>query len=99
MSQNPTSVRAAVEAMLIAGEQIVAIVPSQQRVISVTTGRVFLHEDSGGFSVIRNTQIDAVEVSDGRRGEKFLKLFFGGLSRTISAPDSHAVTAILGALA
>ena len=87
-------------AMLTDGEQLIAIVETEQRVISVTSGRIILHEKPSGYSVIRNSQISAVEVSDGRGAEKFVKIYFGGgLSRTIGAPDAVQAAVIVGAAA
>lgn len=87
-----------VRAMLVDGEDLIAVIGSDQRLISLTTKRVILHERSGSFSVIRNSQISAVEVSKAGHSGMFVQLHFGGgLSRTISAPDEVMATLIAGA--
>ena len=84
--------------MLASHEELVTIVGTEQRLISVTTRRVILHERSGGYSVIRNDHITTIEVSDNGKGGKFLKLHFGGgLSRTVGAPDAVQAAAIVNA--
>lgn len=86
-------------AMLTDGEELVAIVDTEQRVISVTSKRVILHEKrSGGYSVIRNSQISAIEVSDSQGEQKFVKIIFGGAyERTVGAPDATQAAVIAGA--
>ena len=98
MSQNPSDVSRQVQALLGQGEQLVVVIPTPQRIISVTNRRLFLHESSGMFSTIRHASISAVEVSSGRGSEKFVKLFFGDLSRTISTPDDSTLAALLRVL-
>jgi hypothetical protein len=89
-----------VKAMLASGEDLVALVETDNRFITVTSNRLILHERSGGYSVIRNSQIAAIEVSDGRDGEKFVKVYFGGnLSRTLGAPSEEQAAAIVSAAA
>ena len=97
-SGNPEYVDRA-NAMLTDGEQLIAIVDTEQRVISVTSERVILHEKrSGGYSAIRNSQISAIEVSNAHGEEKFVKILFGGAyERTIGAPDAAQAAVIAGA--
>lgn len=91
---------AVVRALLADGEQLVAIVEEEHRFISVTTARVILHEKSGGYSVIRNSLIAGVEVSDADDDESYVKIFFGGgLSRTLKAPSAEQANVIASAAA
>ena len=87
---------ASVRRMLDSDEELLAIVETEARLISVTTMRIILQERRGGYSVIRNSQISAIEVSQGSGNDKFLKVHFGGgLSRTISAPSDAQALAIV----
>jgi hypothetical protein len=97
-SGNPENVDRA-NAMLTDGEQLIAIVDTEQRVISVTSERVILHEKrSGGYSVIRNSQISAIEVSNAEGEQKFVKILFGGsYERMVGAPDAAQAAVIAGA--
>ena len=74
-SGNPANEQWA-RSLLVPGEELVAIVAADRRTISITDRRIILNEGGGQFSAIRNDQIAAIEVSDGR-DQKFLKLHFG----------------------
>jgi hypothetical protein len=81
--------------MLSDGEQLTAIVDTDNRFISVTNSRLILNEKDGNYSIIRIQQISAIEVSDGKGDEKFVKIYFGGgLSRMLSAPNEVQAAAI-----
>ncbi len=89
-----------VGSMLVGGESLQVIVQSSNRFITVTNRRIILHENSGNYSTIRLEQLAAIEVSDGAKGEMFIKLLFGGgLSRTVSAPNAEQAAAIVNATA
>lgn len=98
MSQNPADGASQVRPMLSPGEQLLAVIPTQNRTISVSNRRVFLNENSGGFSAIRNASVEAVEVSGGKGTEKLVKFYFGGMSRTVSVPDDAALAALMAGL-
>jgi hypothetical protein len=85
-----------VKPFLAEGEAMKVLVRSDQRLIVVTTKRTMLFERGGNYSAIPHHALDAIEVSDGAKGAKFLKLLFGGgYSRTISAPDAQQAASLM----
>ncbi|MEQ1737894.1 MAG: hypothetical protein ABL886_15990, partial [Rhodoglobus sp.] len=86
--------------MLVDGENLVAIIDTEHRFISVTDKRLILDEKDGDYSVIQNSNIVAIEVSKDSKGGRFVKVHFGsGLSRMLGAPDDAQAASIAGAAA
>lgn len=84
--------------LLAAGEELVAVIDSGQRLIGVSNRRIILIEEGGNMSSIRNDQIGAIEISQAEGAKRFVKVYFGGgLSRTISAPDPRQAAVIMRA--
>ncbi|MGN0063145.1 MAG: hypothetical protein ACI379_02795 [Nocardioides sp.] len=75
------------ETLLRGTEAKTATIATPQRDIVITTKRVLLLENSGGWCAIPLSSIGAFEVSEGPDGGAFVKIFFGGgLSRMVGVP-------------
>jgi hypothetical protein len=89
-----------VKSLLVDGEELLAIIGTARRFISVTSQRLILDEMDGNFSVIRNSTIGAVEVSMGRGSAVAINVQFGGgLSQQLSAPNKEQAEVIASAAA
>jgi hypothetical protein len=89
-----------VENLLVPGEELVTTLETDNRTVAVTSQRLVIVEQSGGYSVIPRSQIAAFEVSPAGDGGVFVKVFFGGgLSRTLKVRSDRDASILAGVVA
>ena len=89
-----------VENLLVPGEELVTTLETDNRTVAITSQRLVIVEQSGGYSAIPRSQIAAFEVSPAGDGGVFVKIFFGGgLNRTLRVRSDRDASILAGVVA